>query len=76
MSSYKGKIMRDEYAYHQPTPEQLKVMDDLRQTFSDLQDKLDMLPPSRYRSLAGTTLETAAFWTNKAIVLGDKGNRS
>lgn len=67
--------MRDEYAYHSPTAEQLAVMNDLREQFSALQDKLDTLPPSRYRSLAGTTLETAAFWTNKAIVLGEKGNR-
>ncbi len=68
--------MRDEYAYHMPTPEQLAVMEEMRQAFSDLQDKLDTLPRSRYSSLAGTTLETAAFWANKAIVLGEKGNRS
>lgn len=68
--------MRDEYAYHRPTDEQQQTMEALRQAFSDLHDDIERLGPScRYRSLALTELETAAFWTNKAVVLGAKGNR-
>jgi hypothetical protein len=67
--------MRDEYAYHQPTPEQLTVMERCRQAFSDLHDQIVQdLPDSRYRSLAITELEITAFWTNKAIVLGERQN--
>jgi hypothetical protein len=63
--------IRPEYDYHQPDPDQLARMTRLREAFSQLQDVLDAnAPQSRYRSLATTTLETAAFWANKAVILG------
>lgn len=63
--------IRTEYDYHMPDPDQLQRMTRLREAFSQLQDVLnENAPEGRYRSLATTTLETAAFWANKAVVLG------
>lgn len=66
--------MRAEYAYHQPDVAQAATMEQLRQAYSALADAVEQqVPAGRYRSLALTALEQAAFWTNKAIVL--RGNR-
>lgn len=68
------------FAYNKPNEDQLTRMEKVREAFSQLhlvifgQDATDttvghptLLQPSRYASLAATTIEEAAMWTMKAI---------
>jgi len=65
-------VIRPEYAGHQPSPAQARVMDRMRHAFSSLHTDLEMsLVHDRYCALALAALEEAAMWTNKAIVLGE-----
>ncbi len=68
--------IRNEYAYHQPTDAQMALLTQLREAYSAMALLLeDCAMPSRYRSLASTHLEESAMWANKAVVLGNAGNR-
>jgi hypothetical protein len=60
------------FQYVQPTEEQKALMQEFRDEFAALADKVNArLADSRGRSLAVTKLEEAAFWLNKAITRND-----
>lgn len=64
--------MKKTYAYHKPGEVGLAKITQLRQAFSDLHDKIELLAPnSREKSVALTNLETTAMWAIKAVVCND-----
>lgn len=64
--------MKKTYAYHKPSAEGLKKIDELRQLFSKVDDEIRRLSPvSREQSVALTHLETMAMWAIKAVVCND-----
>lgn len=64
--------MEKTFAYHQPSPEGLLRITQLRDAYSQLQRLiLDVAPGSRERAVALTELETSAMWAIKAVVFND-----
>lgn len=60
------------FAYHKPGPEGLAKINELRELFSTVSEKINELcPNSRERSVALTELETTAMWAIKAVVCND-----
>jgi hypothetical protein len=60
------------FAYHQPSPEGLKKITAIRESYSGLKKLLETeCPPSRQLSVAITELETSAMWAIKAVVFND-----
>lgn len=60
------------YAYHQPSPDGLAQITQLREAYSNLQRIIDEnCPLSRQKSVAITELETSAMWAIKAVVFND-----
>jgi hypothetical protein len=47
--------------------DQLDAMQGVRDMAEDFTEQLELLPPSRERSLAATKIEEAMFWANAAI---------
>lgn len=52
------------------TPQEKELMDQLLNEAQDLQDIIDILPPSRERDVAMTRLEEAVMWAKRAILEG------
>jgi len=64
--------MKKTYAYHKPSEDGLAKINELREAFSELHDKIVLrAPQSRELSVALTQLETAAMWAIKAVVCND-----
>ena len=61
------------FQYVQATEEQIAQMQVFRDKFQELADAVAALPNSRGINIALSTLETAAFWVNKAITKNDAG---
>lgn len=59
------------FQYVPASDEQIKIMQDFRDKYQSLGDKLKELPPSRGVSLALTKLAESAMWLNKAITKND-----
>ncbi len=60
------------YAYHKPSAESLKLIQNIREVFSNVETHLITdCPQSRELSIALTNLETAAMWAIKAVVVND-----
>ena len=59
------------FNYVQLTEDQIKVMQELREQYAALYEKLEGLEPSRGLSLAKTKLEESNMWINKAITKND-----
>lgn len=57
--------------YVKPTEDQLIIMQEFRDEYEKLLNKVKILPPSRGLSLAITKLEESAMWINKAITEND-----
>lgn len=56
------------FKYHESTPGQVGVYEELRNKARELADKIAaQCPPSRERSLAITKIEEAIFWANASI---------
>ena len=56
------------FKYHAPTPEQVKVYEGLRDAGKQLAAHImDVVPDSREQSLALTNLEQAIMWANAGI---------
>lgn len=59
-------------SYHRPSDEGQRKIGEFRlavQTFAE--QLVDLVPPSRERSIAITELESLSHWAVKAIVMGD-----
>ena len=62
------------YTYHQPHPGQVDRYNQLRTTGKALALQINALvPESREKALALTTLEQAIMWANAAIARGESG---
>lgn len=59
------------FQYVQPTEEQIAIMQEFRNQYAALYEKLEALEPSRGLSLAKTNLEESNMWLNKAITHND-----
>lgn len=60
------------YAYHKPSPSGIRDIQELRQMFSAVHDRILRLTPiSREQSVALTNLESTAMWAIKAVVCND-----
>lgn len=66
-------MIKKTYAYHKPSEQGLRIINDLRELFSGLHRHIeDLCPASRERSTALTRLEDAAMWAIKSVVLNDE----
>lgn len=64
--------MKKTYAYHKPSSTGIDKIAKLREAFSTLDDIImELVPPSREKSIALTNLETTAMWAIKAVVCND-----
>lgn len=68
----KGQVTDDElekrFGYHRATPETIDKHQDIRGNFLSLAKMLnELLPEGREKSLAFTTLQEAAMWSNAAV---------
>jgi len=52
------------------TPQEQELLDQLHNEAEDLQDIIDILPPSRERDVATTRLEEAVMWAKRALLEG------
>ena len=60
------------FAYHKPGGWSLRVINELRQRYSDLKRYIELeAPVSRERAVALTELETSAMWAIKSVVSND-----
>ncbi len=60
--------MTNTFNHVKPTEEQVKAMNELREAYKYLADRIEVLcPQGRYKSLAITELEKSAMFANKAI---------
>lgn len=59
------------FEHHVPGPDAILVIESLRHEYSALAQRIELLPPSRERSIAMTELETSAMWAIKAAVFAD-----
>ena len=59
------------FQYVSPTQEQVDTMQNFRDEYQKLFDKISELPHSRGLSLAKTHLEESAMWLNKSITQND-----
>lgn len=60
------------FAYHKPSEEGLKQINEVREAFSELALMIaDYCPDSREKSIANTKIEEAAMWAIKSIVCND-----
>lgn len=64
--------MKNPFEYQAPTSESIVVIQNFRETCSNLHNLILGLPESRERSLAITKLEETSMWLNKAIVFHQK----
>ena len=63
-----NQTIENNFNYHAPTPEKVKVYEDLRGSAKDFAYIIDLsCPNSREKSLAMTKLEEAIMWANAAI---------
>jgi hypothetical protein len=58
----------DLFTNRPPTPEQAEVLDEITRQMLNVNDLLETLPNSRFRSLALTKLEECSMWAKKATV--------
>lgn len=72
----KGQVTDDElekrFGYHRDTPETIEKHQDIRGNFLDLAKMLnellpELLPEGREKSLAFTSLQEAAMWSNASV---------
>lgn len=64
--------MRKCYAYHKPSDSGISIIQELREAYSALHERIEMLcPPSRERAVALTNLEESAMWSIKSVVCND-----
>jgi hypothetical protein len=69
--------MKKTYAYHKPSSAGLKAIKNLREAFSSVHELIEEVAPnSRERSVAITSLETAAMWAIKAVVFNDPASET
>jgi len=60
------------FAYHAPSEDGLRKIQNLRELFSSVSSMIQAVAPnSREKSIALTELETAAMWAIKAVVFND-----
>lgn len=60
------------FAFHVPSEASKKAITELRRSFSELEQLIQVYAPnSRQRSVALTNLETAAMWAIKSVVSTD-----
>lgn len=65
-------MINSTFAYHKPSAEGLQKITELRELYTSLSNKLNLLaPPSRELSVALTNLEQSAMWAIKAVVHND-----
>jgi hypothetical protein len=60
--------MEDLFTNRPPTQEQGVMLDDITEAMKGVAETLDLLPNSRFKSLALTNLEQASMWAKKATV--------
>lgn len=65
-------MMKKTYAYHKPSAKGMASINEIRQLFSDLHGRLELLcPQGREKAITFTNLETAAMWAIKSVVCND-----
>lgn len=57
--------------HRQLTPQEQELLDQLHNEAQDLQDIIDILPPTRERDVAITRLEEAVMWAKRALLEGN-----
>jgi hypothetical protein len=60
--------MEDLFANRKPNTVQGLMLDDLTEQMKETADLIELLPESRFRSLALTKLEECSMWAKKATV--------
>lgn len=67
--------MAGTFEYVKATPEEVIIMQEIRDHFAEIKDTLERtIPRCRELSFALTNLEQAAMWANKAVTHGESND--
>ena len=59
---------RFRFQHHEPTPEELALLEEIRLKATELEELFMRAPKDRHSSLAITALESAVMWIHRAIM--------
>lgn len=72
MTDQDKERLENSFTYHPPKPDQIPRYEALRNKARELAiEFMEIVPPSREKSLAITKLEEAVMWANKGIACNE-----